>query len=62
MNSTRCEGGSIAGDDVINFLPGAVIIGDPRESVEVAALEPRAQNGPAMRRTECEQTERVVVW
>ena len=36
---------------MINFLPGAVIVGDPGESVDVAALEPGAHVGQAMRCT-----------
>ena len=38
----------------LNFLRGAVIVGDPSESVDVATLEPRAKNGQAVRCTECE--------
>jgi len=54
VNSAGREGSSITSDDVINFLSGAVIVGNPSESVDVATLEPRAKNGQAVRCTECE--------
>ena len=52
---------SVAGDDVVDFLLGTVIVGDPGGPVDLAALEPRAQDGQAVCCTEREQSEGVVV-